>query len=242
MVKIINKNKDGRSYRLLYQIYIGAPIIGLLVWFATYFLMIVTSPNMILMYGISILVVLLILIYTIFLTRRISKLYSGFSRWLASIYLWFFSFVLIVIQAVHPIFTEAALYFGHVINAPCIEASEELNSDGTYNLPKMTRSIKGILGSKNAIHPARGSFISPLLTFKYPECVSGTFYNAEGEAEEISATIDNIQLSFNKKQMEFHKKNKGNEVVVTGHFSKSYNANHTTHPFFFIVDDIRKAE
>ena len=132
--------------------------------------------------------------------------------------------------------------FGHALNAPCIDASQELNSDGSYNLPKMTKSIEGVLGSKNANHPARGDFISPILNFKYPECIYGTFYNSEGEPEEITTSMDNIQLSLDEKEMEFHKKNKGSKVVVTGYFSRSNNANHTTHPFFFIVDDIRKAE
>ena len=106
----------------------------------------------------------------------------------------------------------------------------------------MTKSIEGVLGSKNANHPARGDFISPILNFKYPECIYGTFYNSLGEPEEITTNMDNIQLSLDKKEMEFHKKNKGSKVVVTGYFSRSNNANHTTHPFFFIVDDIRKAE
>ena len=125
----------------------------------------------------------------------------------------------------------------------CIEASEELISDGSYNLVKMTRSIKGILASKNAIHPARGNFISPILIFKYPECIFGAFYNSLGEREEIAPTnMDNIQLSFDKKEMDFYKKNKGSKVVVTGYFSRSYNANHTTHPFFFIVENIGEAK
>jgi len=250
MVKIINKNKnkDGKSYRLLYLIYIGFPIISILVWFITIFLTIIPGEkfpgdySMIASFAIAILMALLALFYVIFLTRRLNKLYSGISRRLASIYLWLFSFILIVMLLIAPFVAQFALGFGHALNAPCIDASEELNSDGSYNLPKMTKSIEGVLGSKNANHPARGDFISPILNFKYPECIYGTFYNSLGEPEEITTNMDNIQLSLDKKQMEFHKKNKGNEVVVTGHFSKSYNANHTTHPFFFIVDDIRKAE
>ena len=101
-MKIINKNKDGDSNQqeadLPYQIYVKYPVICALVWFATCLLM--TIPEtMIARYAIAIPVALLILIYTIFLTRRISKLYSGFSRWLASIYLWFFCFILITMTA-----------------------------------------------------------------------------------------------------------------------------------------------
>ena len=228
----------------LYLIYIGIPIIYLISWLATYFLMLFANQytNFATMIAIAILVVLLILVYTIFLTKRLSNLYSGKSRWLATIYLWFLSACLVVIIAVAPFITKAAMFNGHIINAPCIDASEELNSDGSYNLPKMTKSIEGILGSKNAIHPSRGDFISPVLTFKYPECVSGTFYSHEDEPEEIVSTITHIQLSLDEQEMTYYRKNKGNEVVVTGHFSRSNNANHTTHPFFFIVDDIRKSE
>ena len=228
----------------LYLIYIGIPIIYLISLLATYFLMLFANQytNFATMIAIAILVVLLILVYTIFLTKRLSNLYSGKSRWLATIYLWFLSACLVVIIAVAPFITKAAMFYGHIINAPCIDASEELNSDGSYNLPKMTKSIEGILGSKNAIHPSRGDFISPVLTFKYPECVSGTFYSHEDEPEEIVSTITHIQLSLDEQEMTYYRKNKGNEVVVTGHFSRSNNANHTTHPFFFIVDDIRKSE
>ena len=198
--------------------------------------------NINIMITIIILVVLLILVYALFLTRRLSNLYSGKSRWLATIYLWFCSVCLVVCIAVAPFITKLASFTGHIINAPCIDASEEFNSDGSYNLPKMTKSIEGILGSKNAIHPSGGDFISPVLTFKYPECVSGTFYSHEDEPEEIVSTITHIQLSLDEEEMTYYRKNKGNEVVVTGYFSRSNNANHTTHPFFFIVDDIRKSE
>jgi len=250
MVKIINKNKnkDGKSYRLLYLIYIGFPIISILVWFITVILTMIPGEkfpsdySMIASFAIAILMALLALFYVIFLTRRLNKLYSGISRRLVLIYLWFFSFILIVMLLIAPIVAQFSLGFGHALNAPCINASEELNSDGSYNLPKMTKSIEGVLGSKNANHPARGDFISPILNFKYPECIYGTFYNSVGEPEEITTNMDNIQLSLDKKEMEFHKKNKGSKVVVTGYFSRSNNANHTTHPFFFIVDDIRKAE
>ena len=234
---------------LLYLIYIGFPIIGILVWFITGWLSMVPGEmfpgdySIIASFAIAILMALLALVYVIFLTRRLNKLYSGISRWFASIYLWFFSFVLIVMLLTAPFFAQFALGFGHIQNEPCINASEVLNSDGSYNLPKMTKSIEGVLGSKNANHPARENFISPILTFKYPECIYGTFNNSLGEPEEIAPSyMDNIQLSLDKKEMEFHKKNKGNEMVVTGYFSRSNNANHTTHPFFFVVDDIRKAE
>ena len=252
MVKIKNKNKnknkDDKSYRLLYLIYIGFPIISILVWSITLILTMIPGEkfpsdySMIASFAIAILMALLALFYVIFLTRRLNKLYSGISRRLVLIYLWFFSFILIVMLLIAPIVAQFSLGFGHIQNAPCIEASEKLNSDGSYNLPKMTKSIEGVLGSKNANHPARGDFISPILNFKYPECIYGTFYNSLGEPEEITANMDNIQLSLDKKEMEFHKKNKGSKVVVTGYFSRSNNANHTTHPFFFIVDDIRKAE
>jgi hypothetical protein len=131
--------------------------------------------------AIAILVVLFILIFAIFLTRKVSNLCSGKSRWVAKIYLWFFSICLVISVAVLPFLTKAAIGWGHIINDPCIDASEVLNSNGSYNLPKMTKSIKGTLGSKNAIHPSRGDFISPILTFKYPECVSGIFYSHENE-------------------------------------------------------------
>ena len=48
--------------------------------------------------------------------------------------------------------------------------------------------------------------------------------------------------SLDKKEMEFYKKNKGNEVLVTGHFFRSFTAWHTTYPFFFIVEEIGEAE
>jgi hypothetical protein len=235
------KNKAGKSHHILIMIYIGVPIYALLISFTSYMSMIFFE-TIIARYVIVILVAWLVLVYVISLTRRLNKSYSGFSRRLASFYLWFISFILIVLLAITPIFSEFALGFGHALNAPCINASEELNSDGSYNLPKMTKSIEGVLGSKNANHPARGDFVSPILNFKYRECIYGTFYNSVGEPEEITTHTDNIQLSLDKKEMEFHKKNKGTKVVVTGYFSRSNNANHTTHPFFFIVDDIRKVE
>ena len=235
------KNKVLKSHHIIIMIYIGVPIYALLIWFTSYMSM-MFFETIIARYAIVILVAWLVLIYVISLTRRLNKSYSGFSRRLASFYLWFISFILIVLLAIAPIFSEFAHGFGHALNAPCIDASEELNSDGSYNLSKMTKSIEGVLGSKNANHPARGDFISPILNFKYPECIYGTIYNSVGEPEEISTHMDNIQLSLDKKEMEFHKKNKGSKVVVTGYFSRSNNANHTTHPFFFIVDDIRKAE
>ena len=229
--------------KLLLSIYIGIPITYLIVFIATSILMMAVSEQTSnLMIAIAILVVLLILVYAIYLMRRISNLCSGKSRWVAMIYLWFFSICLVISVAVLPFLTKAAIGWGHIINDPCIDASEVLNSNGSYNLPKMTKSIKGTLGSKNAIHPSRGNFISPVLTFKYPECVSGTFYSHEDEPEEIVSTITHIQLSLDEQEMTYYRKNKGNEVVVTGHFSRSNNANHTTHPFFFIVDDIRKSE
>ena len=85
------KNKDGKSYGFLFLIYIGVPIIGLLVWFITYLYLLFSEDYYIASLAISILVVLVI-----FLTRRLNKLYSGISRRLALIYLWVFSFVLIV--------------------------------------------------------------------------------------------------------------------------------------------------
>ncbi len=126
----------------------------------------------------------------------------------------------------------------------CIEASVENNSDGSYNELKMTRRIEGVLASKNAIHPARGSFISPVLVLNKEKCIYGNFYNVvNGERERLERGImTHIQLSLDEQEMTYYRKNKGNEVVVTGYFSRSNNANHTTHPFFFIVDDIRKSE
>ena len=122
----------------------------------------------------------------------------------------------------------------------CIEAKDSLIDNS-----KMTRSIKGILASKNAIHPDRGKFSSPILIFNEAKCIYGNFYlfgDGPNAKFEQGNNITHIQLSLDKKEMEFHKKNKGNEVVVTGHFFKSFTAWHITHPFFFIVDDIRKAE
>ena len=126
----------------------------------------------------------------------------------------------------------------------CIEVSEELNSDGSYNLVKMTRSIKGLLASKNAIHPARGSFISPVLRLNKDKCIYGNFYSVDtGEREILEEGImTHIQLSLDEQEMTYYRKSKGSEVVVTGYFSRSNNANHTTDPFFFIVDDISKSE
>jgi len=220
-------------------IYIGIPIIYLIVLIATSILMMAVSEQTSnLMIAIAILVVLLILVYAIYLMRRISNLCSGKSRWVAMIYLWFFSICLVISVAVLPFLTKAAIGWGHIINDPCIDASEVLNSNGSYNLPKMTKSIQGTLGSKNAIHPSRGDFISPILTFKYPECVSGTFFSHEDEPEKIVSTITHIQLSLDEEEMAYYRKNKGNEALVMGYFSKSYNANHTTHPFIFIVEDI----
>ena len=68
------------------------------------------------MIAIAILVILLILVYTIFLTKRLSNLYSGKSRWLATIYLWFLSVCLVVIVAVAPFITKVAMVWGNVIN------------------------------------------------------------------------------------------------------------------------------
>ena len=122
----------------------------------------------------------------------------------------------------------------------CIEAKDILIDNS-----KVTKSIKGILASKYAIHPSRGKFSSPILIFNEAKCIYGNFYlfgDGPNARFEQGNNITHIQLSLDKKEMEFHKKNKGNEVLVTGHFSISFTAWHTTHPFFFIVDDIRKAE
>ena len=122
----------------------------------------------------------------------------------------------------------------------CIEAKDILIDNS-----KVTKSIKGILASKYTIHPSRGKFSSPILIFNEAKCIYGNFYlfgDGPNARFEQGNNITHIQLSLDKKEMEFHKKNKGSKVVVTGYFSRSNNANHTTHPFFFIVDDIRKAE
>ena len=68
------------------------------------------------MIAIAILVVLLILVYTIFLTKRLSNLYSGKGRWLATSYIWFFSVCLVAIVAAAPFITKAAMVWGNVIN------------------------------------------------------------------------------------------------------------------------------
>jgi len=102
----------------LYQIYIGIPIIYLISWLATYFLMLFANQytNFATMIALAIVVVLLILVYAIFLTRRLSNLYSGKIRWLATSYLWFCSVCLVVIVAVAPFITKAAMVWGNVIN------------------------------------------------------------------------------------------------------------------------------
>jgi len=110
--------KINQNLLFLYQIYIGIPIIYLITWLATYFLMLFANQytNFATMIVIAILVVLLILVYAIFLTRRLSNLYSGKIRWIATGYLWFFSVCLVVIIAVAPFITKAAIGWGNVIN------------------------------------------------------------------------------------------------------------------------------
>ena len=103
--------------KLLLSIYIGIPVIYLIVLIATSILMMALSEQTSnLMIAIAILVVLLILVYAIFLTRRLSNLYSGKIRWIATGYLWFFSVCLVVIIAVAPFITKAAIGWGNVIN------------------------------------------------------------------------------------------------------------------------------
>ena len=125
----------------------------------------------------------------------------------------------------------------------CIEAKDILIDNS-----KVTKSIKGILASKYAIHPSRGKFSSPILIFNEAKCIYGNFYlfgDGPNARFEQGNNITHIQLSLvslDKKEMEFYKKNKGNEVLVTGHFFRSFTAWHTTHPFFFIVEEIGEAE
>jgi len=122
----------------------------------------------------------------------------------------------------------------------CIEVKDILIDNS-----KVTKSIKGILASKNTIHPHRGKFSSPILIFNEAKCIYGNFYlfgDGPNAKFEQGNNITHIQLSLDKKEMEFHKKNKGNEVLVTGHFFRSFTVHHTTHPFFFIVEEIGEAK
>jgi len=129
------------------------------------------------------------------------------------------------------------------LDAACLDAAEYLNDDGTYNLGEMTQSLQGFLSTKNAIHPARGLFSSPILIFKEGKCIKGYFFSPV-DNEKINKEVTgmtHIQLSIPSNQMDSFKKNKGNLVSVKGYFSFSYNANHTTQPFLFIVKKINES-
>ena len=141
------------------------------------------------------------------------------------------------------LFLGLLIVISNHLNAECLDASEYLSDDGSYNLKKMTQSLQGFLGTKNATHPSRGFFSSPILIFKEGTCIKGHFISPENNElinKEIIA-MTHIQLSLPSNQMDSFKKNKGNLVYVKGHFSFSSNANHTTHPFFFVVDKINES-
>ena len=91
--------------------YIVIPIFSLLVWFGSIMLLAIFETNIV-MYLISMLmVVLLILIYTIFMTRKLRKFYTGFDRASALIYLWIFSSLLIILHLLNPFFSHLASHW-----------------------------------------------------------------------------------------------------------------------------------
>lgn len=91
--------------------YIVIPIFSLLVWFGSIMLLAIFETKIV-MYSLSMLaVIFLILVYTSFLTRKLRKLYTGFDRVSALIYLWIFSSLLIFLHLLNPFFSHLARYW-----------------------------------------------------------------------------------------------------------------------------------
>ena len=126
-----------------------------------------------------------------------------------------------------------------VIN--CINVSEKLNSNRSYNIQAMKLKLNGTLSSKEINHPSKGKLITPTIILEPKTCLHGSFYKNDdsGEYEKlISRVMSEVQLSYpNNNLMNFHKSNKLKQVTLSGYVTLTSNANHSTPPFLFMVID-----
>lgn len=123
----------------------------------------------------------------------------------------------------------------------CIDVSEKLNSNGSYNIQAMKLMLNGTLSSKEINHPSNGKLITPVIILEPKTCLHGSFYKNDdsGEYEKlISRVMSEVQLSYpNNNLMNFHKSNKLKQITLSGYVTLTSNANHSTPPFLFMVID-----
>ena len=123
----------------------------------------------------------------------------------------------------------------------CIDVSEVLTVDGSYDVDAMRVTLMGTLSSKKVQHPVKGEIITPTLIIEPTTCIYGNFTREDDSIlheEYISRIMREIQISYSDiKLINSHKLNKTKQVTLDGYISLTYNANHTTPPFLFTVID-----